>query len=64
MKFSSLQLINQRDTWAATVFVLWIASAGLIINHAGNRTDVFLTVGIMPFSFSIAFGLTHFIRLS
>jgi hypothetical protein len=63
MEFTSIQRLNNKDTWAVTWFVLWIVSVGIIINHTGGRTDIFFTIGIIPFSFSLAFGLTHFIKL-
>jgi hypothetical protein len=59
MKFSTIQLHTERDVWALTLYVLWICSVGVIINNVGNRTDIFFTIGIMPVTFSVSFGLTH-----
>jgi hypothetical protein len=59
MRFMSLQTVREENTWATTVFFVWICSIGVIINHTGGRTDMFFTFGIIPFTFSFAFGLTH-----
>jgi hypothetical protein len=62
MKFISLQQVNMKNTWARTLYFVWILSAGVVINNTGGRTDIFLTFGVMPMSFSLSIGLTHFAK--
>lgn len=59
MKFANFQHISDAGTQAFNVYVFWIVSLGIIFNNVGNRTDIFITFGIMPFSFTIALGFTH-----
>lgn len=59
MKCFSFQHVQKKNTWAVTIFFMWVASTGIIINHTSGRTDIFFTLGVLPFSFSFSFGLTY-----